>query len=179
MVALYGNHSLGRTAVNKWCKSFREGRQTTSDHPRPGQANKVITNNSIASVNEMIQANRRIETREMSHELNLSKGTVHTIIHQHPGYSKVHAAWVPKHLNLDHQKRWMGFCPIRYVSTINSAQNCSTLTKLRKAIKNKRPGLLTRGVILLHDNIRPHVSQETQRILNTFRWKVLEHSPNM
>ena len=62
-------------------------------------------------------------------------------------------------------------------STINSAQYCSTLTKLRKAIKNKRPGLLTQGVILLHDNARPHVSQETQRTLNSFRWEVLEHPP--
>ena len=67
-------------------------------------------------------------------------------------------------------------------STINSAQYCSTLTKLRKAIKNKRLGLLRQGVILLHDNAHPYVSQETQRTLNTFRWDVLEHlsySPDM
>ncbi|GBN22449.1 Histone-lysine N-methyltransferase SETMAR [Araneus ventricosus] len=62
-------------------------------------------------------------------------------------------------------------------STINSTQYCSTLTKLRKAIKSKRPGLLTQQVILLHDNARPHVSRETQTTLQNFRWEVLEHPP--
>ncbi|GBM90548.1 hypothetical protein AVEN_20553-1 [Araneus ventricosus] len=42
-------------------------------------------------------------------------------------------------------------------STINSTQYCSALAKLRKAIKSKRPGLLTQQVILLHDNARPRL----------------------
>ena len=49
-------------------------------------------------------------TSEISHKLNLSKGTVHIIIHQHLGYSKVCAAWVSKHLTRDHQKQRMHFC---------------------------------------------------------------------
>jgi len=32
--------------------------------------------------------------------------------------------------------------------------------KLRTAIQNKRRGMLTRGVCLLHDNARPHVANE-------------------
>ena len=110
MVTAYGNYCLSHMIVNKYCKSFCEGRQMTSDLPRPTQANKVITDDSIASVNEMIQAYQRVTIHENSHKLNLSKGTVHTIIYQHLGYSKVCAAWVPKHLTLDHQKRRMGFC---------------------------------------------------------------------
>ena len=51
------------------------------------------------------------------------------------------------------------------------------ITKLRKAIKNKQPGLLTQGVVVLHDNVCPYISKETQRALNTLRWEVLEHSP--
>ena len=104
MVTAYDNHCLVYTTVNKCCESFREGWQIT-DLPRPGQVNKVITNDSTASINEMIQANQWVTTHEISHELNLKKGLVHTIIHQHLGYSKVCEAWVPKHLNLDdHQK---------------------------------------------------------------------------
>ncbi|GBM70254.1 hypothetical protein AVEN_270828-1 [Araneus ventricosus] len=108
MVAVYGEHCLGRMAENNWCKSFREGRQTILDLPRPGQANIVITNNSIAAVDEMFRANRRVRTRNISDELNLSKGTVHTTVHQHLQYSKVCAEWVPKHLTIDHQKQRMG-----------------------------------------------------------------------
>ncbi|GBM98459.1 hypothetical protein AVEN_185985-1 [Araneus ventricosus] len=88
-----------------WSKlSLRFGRQTIPDLPRPDQANIVITNDSIAAVDDMIRANRRVRTRDISDELNLSKGTVH----QHLQYSKVCAEWVPKHLTIDHQKQRMG-----------------------------------------------------------------------
>ncbi|GBN76902.1 hypothetical protein AVEN_11241-1 [Araneus ventricosus] len=53
-------------------------------------------------------------------------------------------------------------------SIINSTQYCSTLTKLRKVIKSKRPGFLTQQAILLHVNARPHVSHETQTTLKKF-----------
>ncbi|GBL79465.1 Mariner Mos1 transposase [Araneus ventricosus] len=62
-------------------------------------------------------------------------------------------------------------------STINSTQYCSTLTKLREAIRSKRPSLLTQQVILLHNNVRSHVSHETYTTSQKFRWEVLEHPP--
>ena len=43
------------------------------------------------------------------------------------------------------------------VST-NSERYADSLKRLRVSIKNKRPGKLTNGVILLHDNVRPHVA---------------------
>jgi len=36
--------------------------------------------------------------------------------------------------------------------TINGPRYCETLKKLRRAIQNKRRGLLSRGIVLLHDN---------------------------
>ncbi|GFX92657.1 histone-lysine N-methyltransferase SETMAR [Trichonephila clavipes] len=46
-----------------------------------------------------------------------------------------------------------------------------------KSIKNKRPGLLTEGVVVLHDNTRPHVSRVTQMELGKFKWETLDHLP--
>ena len=46
---------------------------------------------------------------------------------------------------------------------------------LRDAIRRKRPGLLTRGVLLLHDNTRPHTTRLTQEKINQLRWEVMEH----
>jgi hypothetical protein len=43
-------------------------------------------------------------------------------------------------------------------TTINSNKYCETLEKLRKAIKQKRPGRLTVGLKLLHDGAQPHTS---------------------
>ncbi|GFS20516.1 histone-lysine N-methyltransferase SETMAR [Elysia marginata] len=41
------------------------------------------------------------------------------------------------------------------VQCSNGAQYCSTLDHLRDAIRRKRPGLLRRGVVVLHDNATP------------------------
>jgi histone-lysine N-methyltransferase SETMAR len=62
-------------------------------------------------------------------------------------------------------------------TTINAASYCATLTNLRHAIQNKRRGLLTRGVLLLHDNARPHTAAQTQDLITSFGWEQLDHPP--
>jgi hypothetical protein len=46
-------------------------------------------------------------------------------------------------------------------TTITSETYCETLKKLRRAIENKRRGILMSGVVLLQDNARPHTSAHT------------------
>jgi hypothetical protein len=53
-------------------------------------------------------------------------------------------------------------------TTINAEAYCNTLKKLRRAIQNRRMGMLTRGVSLLHDNAKPH----TAPVLNTQQAKI-------
>ncbi|GFV45629.1 histone-lysine N-methyltransferase SETMAR [Trichonephila clavipes] len=48
------------------------------------------------------------------------------------------------------------FVPQRTI--INSGAYCATLRKLRRALQNKRRGMLSKGVLLLHDNARTHTS---------------------
>jgi hypothetical protein len=45
---------------------------------------------------------------------------------------------------------------------VNSVSLCKGPLKLRDAIHRKRPGQLARGVLLHHDNARPHTAQATQ-----------------
>lgn len=47
------------------------------------------------------------------------------------------------------------------------------LKRVQRAIQNKRRGMLTRGVCLLHDNGRPHRARVTRELLQTFEWDVL------
>ncbi|GFW21867.1 histone-lysine N-methyltransferase SETMAR [Trichonephila clavipes] len=47
-------------------------------------------------------------------------------------------------------------------TTINAATYCAILTKLRRAIQNKRRGLLTSGVVLLHVNASPYSAINTK-----------------
>ena len=62
-------------------------------------------------------------------------------------------------------------------TTINSDRYCETLTKLKRAIQNRRRGRLTKGIRLHHDNARPHVSRQTTALLDKFSWKLLDHAP--
>jgi histone-lysine N-methyltransferase SETMAR len=62
-------------------------------------------------------------------------------------------------------------------STIKANVYCDPLKKLRRAIRNKRRGMLSRGVVMLHDNALPHTAAATQDIITTFGWEQFEHPP--
>lgn len=49
---------------------------------------------------------------------------------------------------------------------VNAAVIQVTLTKLKEAIHCKRPGLLSQGVLLLHDNAWPHTANDTCDLLD-------------
>ena len=61
--------------------------------------------------------------------------------------------------------------------TVNANRFCDTLRKLKTAIKNRRCGLLSKGVILLQDNACPHVAKVCEDLMQHFRWEVLHHPP--
>jgi histone-lysine N-methyltransferase SETMAR len=65
-------------------------------------------------------------------------------------------------------------------SIINAAAYQETLKRLEEAILLKRPGLLTKGlgVLLLHNNARPHSAAATVNLLNSWGWEILPHPPH-
>ena len=48
--------------------------------------------------------------------------------------------------------------------------------ELRPAIRSKRRERLTQGVLLLHDNARPHTAHPTINTIRQLNWEVLEHT---
>jgi hypothetical protein len=54
---------------------------------------------------------------------------------------------------------------------------CETLKKLLRTIENKRHGMLTYGVVLLHDNACPDTAACTQALLEHFNWELFDHPP--
>lgn len=61
-------------------------------------------------------------------------------------------------------------------TTINAVVYCATLTKQRRAIQNKRRGLLTSGVLFLHDNARRHSAIQTQNLISLFGWEQIDRA---
>jgi hypothetical protein len=42
---------------------------------------------------------------------------------------------------------------------------------------NNRRGMLSQGVVMLHDNARPHTTATTQDLIATFGWEQFDHFP--
>ncbi|GBM79938.1 hypothetical protein AVEN_205504-1 [Araneus ventricosus] len=65
MKAVYGEYSLSRSTVVECRKRFFEGRVLLEDDARPGQANRVITPEMIAEVQDLVLNNRRVTVDEI------------------------------------------------------------------------------------------------------------------
>jgi hypothetical protein len=62
-------------------------------------------------------------------------------------------------------------------TTITSEVCCETHKKMRNAVQNKSRGTLASGVVLLHDNVRPHTAARTPALLKHFNWELFDSSP--
>jgi transposase len=49
--------------------------------------------------------------------------------------------------------------------------------KIHMAIQNKSCGMLTPGVLLLHDNACPHTVARTRSLLKHFNWELFDYPP--
>jgi transposase len=53
---------------------------------------------------------------------------------------------------------------------------CETL-KNHRTIQNKGRGMLTSGIVLLHENASPHIAVRTRQLPEHFNWELFEHPP--
>ena len=76
----------------------------------------------------------------------------------------------------DRQDQVIQFC--KPEQTVN-ADSYSSLSKtdLRQALRRKHPGNLIDGVVVLHDNAKPHPAVVTRKIIADIGWEVLNHPP--
>jgi len=63
-------------------------------------------------------------------------------------------------------------------NTIKLGVYCETLNQPRRLIQNKRRGMITKGVILLHDNARSHSVACTNASIKIFNWEIFKYPPN-
>jgi histone-lysine N-methyltransferase SETMAR len=60
-------------------------------------------------------------------------------------------------------------------ATFNAGTHCTILEQFRTSIKQKQPGLLTKGIFFLHDNAWQQSANVTQKLMQYFWWEILEH----
>jgi transposase len=60
--------------------------------------------------------------------------------------------------------------------TVTAERYCQQLRRLEETIQQKRPGR-RHGVILQHDNARPHTANTTKAAIQELDWEILPHPP--
>ena len=81
--------------VYKWHARFRSGRDSIEDDSRSGRP-AVLVCSVRDRVKDMVNCDRRITVRSIADELDVSVSTVHGILTDELGMSKVSARWVPR-----------------------------------------------------------------------------------
>lgn len=98
LVATLGEKAPSFTMVKKWFAEFKRGRTSTEDAERSGRPSDVSSPETIDRVLNIILTDRRVTIRHVSDVLNISYGSVQSIITERIGMHKVSARWVPRML---------------------------------------------------------------------------------
>ena len=101
MAKVYVDSAPSYATVKRWAVEAKHGRESLDDEARSGRPPSAVTPETISALEAMIMEDRRITIVQMSKALDISVGSVETIIHEHLKMNKVSARWVPKMLTID------------------------------------------------------------------------------
>ncbi|GFX12224.1 histone-lysine N-methyltransferase SETMAR [Trichonephila clavipes] len=151
---VYAEGVLTVRQCQNWFAKFRSGNFDVEDAPRSGR----LVEADKDAIKALVDANRRITTREIGLRLNLSNSTV---------YDHLKGLGLSSKLDL-----------LPDNTTINSEVYCHHLDKLNDALQQKRSELINRkGVVFHQDNARPHTSLVTRQKLLQLEWVTMLHPP--
>ena len=100
LIEILGEHAPSYATVKNWVAQFKRGDFSTCD----GRSKTVTTPEIIDQIHEPILEDRRISSKSIAEQLDISRERVGSIIHEDLDMRKLSAKWVPKCLNAD-QKR--------------------------------------------------------------------------
>uniref|UniRef100_A0A1B6MJV2 Mos1 transposase HTH domain-containing protein n=1 Tax=Graphocephala atropunctata TaxID=36148 RepID=A0A1B6MJV2_9HEMI len=103
----YRDEAMKKSQVYEWHKRFREGRINIEDDDRSGRPSTATTDDNIERVRQVVRENRRITIDEILSKVNLSHGSVHTILHDHLNMHRICLRMVPKMLTPEHKEQRM------------------------------------------------------------------------
>jgi len=101
MKVQYGDACLSLQQEYEWTRKFMKGISSVTDSPRPGQAHRVVTSETIAAVEAIVKENCRVTVNEIAAHMDKSNGSAHHIVHDILQFHKMSARWVPRQLTAE------------------------------------------------------------------------------
>jgi len=77
---MYGDSAPSYSTITRWSNEFRRGRESLEDDLRSGWSSDAVNPSVIAAVEKLIRVDRRIKVLEISRAMQISCGSVETII---------------------------------------------------------------------------------------------------
>jgi len=109
LLKVYGDQTVDVSRVRWWVARFSSGDSDVKDKPSSGRPCTAVTPRNEERLDQLIRANRRITTRELCTELNISFNALQTMVASLE-YRNVSARWVPRMLTQVHIEHRMQVC---------------------------------------------------------------------
>lgn len=102
----FGDAVMSERTCYRWYKDFQNGRDSCELEGGPGASVSALTEETINTGAVMIRTDPHLTIRQLAVLLDISIGSVHTLLHDHLNVSRVCARWIPRLLTpVQKQKR--------------------------------------------------------------------------
>lgn len=108
--SVYGDNVVTLKTVYKWYERFKSGNESVEDEKRSGRPSTSKTDENVQKVAKMVRSNRRLTIRELTEELNISYGSVQSILTDDLQMRRVSAKFVPRLLTAEQKENRVSVC---------------------------------------------------------------------
>ncbi|XP_064090828.1 protein GVQW3-like [Macrobrachium nipponense] len=100
----FGDEAMGITQIKEWYNRFKQEQISVESKPRSGRPSTSRNKEFVENVRRIVEDDRRITIKEITEEVGISTGSVHTILTEDLAMQRVSAKFVPK-LLVEQQKQ--------------------------------------------------------------------------
>ena len=101
--SVYEDSAPPDPTVYRWIREFKGGRDSVEDEQRSGRPRTSRSEDHVIAVRKAVEHDRRVTIDAIAEELGISHGSVHSILTENLGLSKLSARWVPHMLRPEHK----------------------------------------------------------------------------
>ena len=101
---LFWESCMNRASVFEWHKRFKEGTESVWNDELCGKSKEIRTPELNSQIKNFMDKDRRVSIETISEQIDVSVGTVHTIIREELKMQKICARFVPRVLREDQKE---------------------------------------------------------------------------
>ena len=110
LIIAYGPDAVSFSTVAYWTRRFVSGRDSFEDDPRSGRPVTVVTTQNIKAVEQLVDEDPRISIDYIASMLDISHGSVDTILRHHLRLRKISSRWIPHSLTAAQRQKRADIC---------------------------------------------------------------------